>query len=142
MPFPSAGDIPDSGIKPMSSELQADALHLTHHGSPLNNKFSLHSLNQFPLEADVTASSLSSLLKRSLQSNEEVSWGRDLAKVRTCLSHTNDFSTSSKRASELPTGAEQKCLFLDRLQTRDTGVSGRKRGVEPGAGLVFSQAPR
>ena len=35
LPFPLPGDLPDPGIKPWSPELQADALHLSHQGSPL-----------------------------------------------------------------------------------------------------------
>ena len=34
LPFPSPGDLPDPGIKPTSSALQADSLLLSHHGSP------------------------------------------------------------------------------------------------------------
>ena len=34
-PFPSPGDLPDPGIKPTSPALQADALPLSHLGSPL-----------------------------------------------------------------------------------------------------------
>ena len=34
LPFPSSGDRPDPGIKPMSPELQADSLLLSHQGSP------------------------------------------------------------------------------------------------------------
>ena len=32
LPFPSPGDLPDPGIKPGSSALQADSLPLTHLG--------------------------------------------------------------------------------------------------------------
>ena len=36
LPFPSLGDLPDSGIELPSSALQADSLyHLSHQGSPL-----------------------------------------------------------------------------------------------------------
>ena len=36
LPFPFLGDLPDSGIEPASSALQADSLyHLSHQGSPL-----------------------------------------------------------------------------------------------------------
>jgi len=34
LPFPSPGDLPDSGIKPGSPALQAEALPLSHQGSP------------------------------------------------------------------------------------------------------------
>ena len=34
LPFPSPGDLPDPGIKPMSPALQADSLPLSHLGSP------------------------------------------------------------------------------------------------------------
>ena len=34
LPFPSPGDLPDLGIEPMSLALQADALLLSHQGSP------------------------------------------------------------------------------------------------------------
>ena len=34
LPFPSPGDLPDPGIKPTSSALQADSLLLSHQGSP------------------------------------------------------------------------------------------------------------
>ena len=33
-PFPSPGDLPDSGIKPRSLALQADSLLLSHQGHP------------------------------------------------------------------------------------------------------------
>ena len=33
-PFPSLGDLPDPGIKPMSPALQAGSLPLTHQESP------------------------------------------------------------------------------------------------------------
>ena len=33
MPFPSPGDLPDTGIEPYSPALQADSLPLTHQGS-------------------------------------------------------------------------------------------------------------
>ena len=35
LPFPSAGDLPDSGVKPTSPTLQADSLPLSHQGSPV-----------------------------------------------------------------------------------------------------------
>ena len=35
LPFPSAGNLPNSGIKPASPALQADSLLLSHQGSPL-----------------------------------------------------------------------------------------------------------
>ena len=35
VPFPSPGDLPDSGIKPESPALQMDSLPLSHQGSPL-----------------------------------------------------------------------------------------------------------
>ena len=35
LPFPSPWDLPDPGIKPMSSAWQADSLPLSHQGSPL-----------------------------------------------------------------------------------------------------------
>ena len=35
LPFPSPGDIPDPGITPMSPELQAGSLPLSHQGSPV-----------------------------------------------------------------------------------------------------------
>ena len=35
LPFPSLGDLPDSGITPRSPALQADSLSLIHQGSPL-----------------------------------------------------------------------------------------------------------
>ena len=34
LPFPSPGDLPDPGLKPMSPNLQADSLSLSHQGSP------------------------------------------------------------------------------------------------------------
>ena len=34
LPFPSPGDLPDSGIEPMSPAWQADSLPLSHLGSP------------------------------------------------------------------------------------------------------------
>ena len=34
LPFPSAGDLPDPGIDPESSVLQADSLPLSHWGKP------------------------------------------------------------------------------------------------------------
>ena len=34
LPFPSPGDLPDSGIEPMSPALQADSLLLNHQESP------------------------------------------------------------------------------------------------------------
>ena len=34
LPFPSQGDLPDSGIKPTSPALQVDSLPLSHLGSP------------------------------------------------------------------------------------------------------------
>ena len=34
LPFPPPGDLPDPGIKPISSALQADSLPLGHLGSP------------------------------------------------------------------------------------------------------------
>ena len=37
LPFPSPGDLPYPGIKPMSPALQADSLLLSHHGSPFSN---------------------------------------------------------------------------------------------------------
>ena len=33
LPFPSPGDLPDPGMKPMSPALQADSLSLTHQGA-------------------------------------------------------------------------------------------------------------
>ena len=35
LPLPSPGDLPDPGIKPMSSALQGDSLAVSHLGSPL-----------------------------------------------------------------------------------------------------------
>ena len=37
LPFPSPGDLPDPGIEPMSSALQADSLPLSHQGIPIIN---------------------------------------------------------------------------------------------------------
>ena len=34
LPFPSPGDLPDPGIKPLSSAFQVDSLPLSHQGSP------------------------------------------------------------------------------------------------------------
>jgi len=34
LPFPSPGNLPDPGIEPVSSALLADALPLSHQGSP------------------------------------------------------------------------------------------------------------
>ena len=34
VPFPSSGDLPDSGTEPESPALQADSLPLSHQGSP------------------------------------------------------------------------------------------------------------
>ena len=36
-PFPSSGDLPDSGIEPMYPSLQANSLLLSHQGSPTAN---------------------------------------------------------------------------------------------------------
>ena len=36
LPFPSLGDLPNPGIKPTLSALQADSLLLSHQGSPLS----------------------------------------------------------------------------------------------------------
>jgi len=36
-PFPSSGDLPDPGIKPMSLAWPADSLLLSHQGSPISN---------------------------------------------------------------------------------------------------------
>ena len=36
LPFPSPGDLPDSGIEPRSPTLQMDFLSLSHWGSPLS----------------------------------------------------------------------------------------------------------
>ena len=35
LPFPTPGDLPDPGMKPMSPALQADSLSLSHLGSPM-----------------------------------------------------------------------------------------------------------
>ena len=35
LPFPSPGDLPNPEIKPMSPELQADSLPLSHLGTPV-----------------------------------------------------------------------------------------------------------
>ena len=35
LPFPSPGDLLDSGMEPMSPALQADSLLLSHQGSPM-----------------------------------------------------------------------------------------------------------
>ena len=35
-PFPSAGDLPNPGIKPRSPILQADLYHLSYKGSPID----------------------------------------------------------------------------------------------------------
>jgi len=37
LPFPSAGFLPDPGIKPVSSALQVDSLPLSHQGSPIKH---------------------------------------------------------------------------------------------------------
>ena len=37
LPFPSPGDLPDSGIKPRSPALHADSLLLSHQGSPTHS---------------------------------------------------------------------------------------------------------
>ena len=37
LPFPSPGDLPDSGMEPGSPTLQADSLLLSHQGGPLDN---------------------------------------------------------------------------------------------------------
>ena len=39
LPFPSAGGLPDPGIKPGSLALQADSLDLSHQGSPNKQPF-------------------------------------------------------------------------------------------------------
>ena len=39
LPFPSPGDLPDPGIKPTSSALQADSLPLSHLGYGLHCNF-------------------------------------------------------------------------------------------------------
>ena len=36
LPFPSPGDLPNQGIKPGSSALQADSLQTSYQGSPFN----------------------------------------------------------------------------------------------------------
>ena len=36
LPFPSAGDLPDSGMEPMSPPLPADSSLLSHQGNPLD----------------------------------------------------------------------------------------------------------
>ena len=41
LPFPSPGDLPNSGIKPMSSVLQADSLPTEPPGEPLVSFYSL-----------------------------------------------------------------------------------------------------
>ena len=41
LPFPSPGDLPEPGIKPMSPAWQADSLPLSHLGSP-NGAFKTH----------------------------------------------------------------------------------------------------
>ena len=38
LPFPSPGDLPDPGIKPMSPSGQADSLPLSHLGSPVTSE--------------------------------------------------------------------------------------------------------
>ena len=38
LPFPSPGDLPDSGIRPVSPALQADSSPLSHPGFPLDTK--------------------------------------------------------------------------------------------------------
>ena len=38
MPFPSPGDLPDTGIEPASSALQTGSLPLSHWGSPYIHK--------------------------------------------------------------------------------------------------------
>ena len=59
LPLPSSGDRPDPGIKPMSPELQADSLLLSHQGSPCGtgkalSKWKLYLLfNQILLEINL-----------------------------------------------------------------------------------------
>ena len=51
LPFPSPGDLPDLGIKPGSSALQADFFyHLNHQGSPYC--FSWHIASSFQIKSD------------------------------------------------------------------------------------------
>ena len=39
LPFPSPGDLPDTGMEPKSPALQADFYHLSHKGSPFKFHF-------------------------------------------------------------------------------------------------------
>ena len=42
LPFPSPGDLPDSGIKPASLALQSDSLPLSHQGSQMPSRYHKH----------------------------------------------------------------------------------------------------
>ena len=48
LPFPSPGDLPDTGIKPRSPTLQADDLTSAPPGKPLNTR--IQSLRKPPIE--------------------------------------------------------------------------------------------
>ena len=48
LPFPSPGDLPNPGIEPRSSTLQADALTSAPPGKPLNTR--IQSLRKSPIE--------------------------------------------------------------------------------------------
>ena len=49
LPFPSPGDLPDPGLKPRSPALQADALPLSHQGSPVLHSMELKIVTQIIL---------------------------------------------------------------------------------------------
>ena len=49
LPFPSLGDLPDPRIEPMSPALQADALPLSHQGSPVLHLMELRIVTQIIL---------------------------------------------------------------------------------------------
>ena len=49
LPFPSPGDFPSPGIKPVSPALQADSLSLSYQGRPLNSVRWYHSSRSFEL---------------------------------------------------------------------------------------------
>ena len=44
-PFPSPGDLPDPGIKPVAPALQADSLPLSYPGSTMSGKLLILSTN-------------------------------------------------------------------------------------------------
>ena len=76
LPSPSPGDLPDPGIKHRSPALQADALHLSHQGSPgLNERWT-------EMRVGTCLQGLITLDRRGLKVN-----GRDFTSWRRSLGH-------------------------------------------------------